>query len=597
MITIKDPKTRTLFDCWSYLGPKRRKMLDESWSGIFRSEILPILPIDKLVAEYKLDFGRPGKEVYSALGVVLLQQMHDLTDTETVEQLAFNLQWHYALNITEDSDACSYMCPKSLWSFRKFVTDKGVDSELFECITGKLAEVFSVDTKSQRLDSVHIRSNMKNLGRIGLFATTIRKFLANLKRHHGDLFESLPCHLVDTYHSKDSLSVFSRVKPSDSEHSLKKVSHDLFELYKHFAGNEAIENMSSYKLLGRVLQEHCKLSSDNDNANAKEEEITLKAAQEISGGSLQNPCEPTAGYNARKGQGYECQVMESYSISNGDDGDNIDNPQSKSSLNLITYVNVAPSNHSDADALIPAIENTQIRNLGPETMVVDSLYGSDDNLKEAFRRGVKVTAPVMGYKEKHAIKLSDFEMSKDYKRITCPMGKEAQRINLAIERIHVGFRIEDCSQCSRLNDCPVKAGANYYYLRSAIQAIRTSHRRKFEETVEFKERYRMRSGIEGAISEFDRRTGIKHLRVRGLPAVRFCINLKAAGLNIFRSAVFMRVKMQNLKKNVTIGIEDAAKLIVSISFFLYFYILYVEKFSISAPNPTIRTRHRNIVLF
>lgn len=107
--------------------------------------------------------------------------MHDLTDTETVEQLAFNLQWHYALNITDDSDASSYMCPKTLWSFRKLVTDKGVDSELFECITGKLAEVFSVDTKNQRLDSVHIRSNMKNLGRIGLFATTIRKFIANLK--------------------------------------------------------------------------------------------------------------------------------------------------------------------------------------------------------------------------------------------------------------------------------------------------------------------------------------------------------------------------------------------------------------------------------
>lgn len=148
--------------------------------------------------------------------------------------------------------------------------------------------------------------------------------------------------------------------------------------------------------------------------------------------------------------------------------DNIDNSKSKASLNLITYVNVAPSNHSDADALIPAIENTQGRNLGLETMLVDSLYGSDDNLKEAYNRGVKVTAPAMGYKEKNAIKLSDFEMSKDYKRITCPMGKEAQRINRTKERINVGFRIEDCSQCSQLNDCPVKAGANYYYLRSAI---------------------------------------------------------------------------------------------------------------------------------
>ena len=64
-----------------------------------------------------------------------------------------------------------------------------------------------------------------------------------------------------------------------------------------------------------------------------------------------------------------------------------------------------------------------------------------------------------------------------------------------------------------------------------------------------KERYRMRSGIEGAISELDRRTGIKHLRVRGLAAVRFCMNLKATGLNIFRSSAFvMLLKKQEAQK-------------------------------------------------
>ena len=586
MITIKDPKAKTLFDCWSYLGPKRRKMLGDSWSGIFRSEILPILPVDKLIAEYISDFGRPSKELYTSLGVLLLQQMHDFTDTETVHQFAFNLQWHYALNITDDSDACSYMCGKTLWSFRKLVMDKELDSELFACITGKLSELFSVNTDNQRLDSVHIRSNMKNLGCIGLFASTIRKFIVNLKRHHRDLFASLASHLIDTYYSKASLSVFSMVKPSESLQSLKKVSHDMLELYNYFSGNAAIENMSSYKLLGRVLQERCKISSDNQE---EIEEITLKAGKEIRGSSLQNPSDPTAGYNAHKGQGYEGQVMETYSVGNDEDSDNIEETQSRAKLNLITYVNVAPSNHSDADALIPAIENTQSRGLGAETILVDSLYGSDDNLKEANERKVKVTAPAMGYKEKHAIKLSDFEMSKGYERIICPMGKKAHRIKLAKERINVGFMIEDCSRCSRLNDCPVKAGANYYYLRCALQAIRTSHRRKFEDTVEFKERYRMRSGIEGAISEFDRRTGIKHLRVRGLVAVRFCMNLKAAGLNIFRSASFRKLKLSEILKN---GTKKASELTGDILFFLY-----AEIFSIISPKTTIRARFREIVCF
>jgi len=36
--------------------------------------------------------GRPTKELRTMLGVVLLQQMFDLTDEETVRQVAFNAE-------------------------------------------------------------------------------------------------------------------------------------------------------------------------------------------------------------------------------------------------------------------------------------------------------------------------------------------------------------------------------------------------------------------------------------------------------------------------------------------------------------------------
>ena len=38
------------------------------------------------------------------------------------------------------------------------------------------------------------------------------------------------------------------------------------------------------------------------------------------------------------------------------------------------------------------------------------------------------------------------------------------------------------------------------------------------------------------MSEFDRRTGVKHLRVRGMKAVRFAAFMKAIGLNILRAS-------------------------------------------------------------
>jgi len=97
------------------MGSKRLKRIKESWAGLFREEILSELPVEELIGHYDPTQGRPSKEVYAVLGAVLLQQMMDLTDEETIDNFAFNLQWHYALNVTDESDKGSYLSPKTLW--------------------------------------------------------------------------------------------------------------------------------------------------------------------------------------------------------------------------------------------------------------------------------------------------------------------------------------------------------------------------------------------------------------------------------------------------------------------------------------------------
>jgi len=92
MFFTKDRKTRQLFDQWRYLGPKRRKLLDNSWAGLFRENILPDLPVERVAPFFSSDMGRPTKELYAMLGAILFQQAFDLTDEETVSQMAFNLQ-------------------------------------------------------------------------------------------------------------------------------------------------------------------------------------------------------------------------------------------------------------------------------------------------------------------------------------------------------------------------------------------------------------------------------------------------------------------------------------------------------------------------
>lgn len=45
------------------------------------------------------------------IGVLILQQLHDLTDAATVEALAFNMAWHYALDVRGEADV--YFCEKT----------------------------------------------------------------------------------------------------------------------------------------------------------------------------------------------------------------------------------------------------------------------------------------------------------------------------------------------------------------------------------------------------------------------------------------------------------------------------------------------------
>ena len=264
MIHIKDHKQGELFDPWGFLSPKRRRLLDHSWAGLFKKHILCELPVNQLAPFFAQGFGRPTKELHTALGVLVLQQSLDLTDVETVNQLAFNIQWHYALNITEESDSAKYFSEKTLWNMRSIAVENALEAALFEDITAKLADVFNVNTDKQRIDSVHIKSNMRRLGRIGIFSKSIHKFLVNLKRGYKQQFERVDNAIIDKYFSKKALGCFSMVKPSESKKTLASVAEDLFDLVEQFKDCVPVYAMHSYKLLERVLKEQCHLNGSDD---------------------------------------------------------------------------------------------------------------------------------------------------------------------------------------------------------------------------------------------------------------------------------------------------------------------------------------------
>jgi len=572
MINIKNHNQLQIFDPWDHLGPKRRKLLDESWAGLFQKELLPILPVRKITPFFTENFGRPTKELNTGIGTLLFQQIFDLTDNETIEQLAFNIQWHYALNIPEESDEIKYLSPKTLWNLRDLFVKNSLEVEIFDSIRDKLAEIFDVDTSKQRIDSVHIKSNMRKLGRIRLIANTIKKFLSNLKRQHIELFGTLDSTLIEKYLVKKSGQPFSMVKPSESPKTLKSICRDLLFLIEEFKNLSTVSRMNSYQLMERVLEEQCIVTE-----SGKDKDVEIKKPKDIPSNSLQNPSDEDASYSGHKGQGYQVQVMETHNT------EDESSEKKQQTLNLINHTKVEPAHESDANAIILAIETTEDKGTKPEELLADSLYGGEENIQEAKNKNVDIISPLMGASvESDRIELSDFQFGENGKIKKFPENQIPLKHIIKKSGRHIAtFNKNTCEVCPHKDKCPVVKGKKYYYLRFSNKDLDISKRRAYENSDEFKEKYRWRSGVEATMAELDRKTGIKQLRVRGLSRVRFSAVLKAVGINIFRAT---RVRKARNKKNSSLIILNYIFSVVKKQFDEYFsaielFYLFLNKFS------------------
>lgn len=522
------------------MGKKRYQMLQDSWAALFRSDILPVLPVEKIKAHFSEDQGRPTKELYATMGAILLQQMHDLTDEETVEQFAFNMQWHYALDIIHSDDQHAYMCQRTLWAMRAMMSDLGLEEDLFQAVATKLAEVYDVDTSLQRMDSTHLCSNMKKLGRVSLFVTTIRGFLRNLKRHHQAAYDALDAALCDRYTRKQWEGAFASARPAECGRTLKEVSEDLRRLVAAFHDHAEISKMSSYKKMVRLFDEQCVVTNnEGDPVELTDASATVdaKPAKELTGDCMQNPSDPDAGYSGHKGTGFSAQIMETCTASPEEEG-----------LSLITHAEVEPAHCHDSAALVPAIERSEANGLAPKQLLADSSYGSDANMQSAAEHGVDLVSPTMGgMDEGERVALHRFEMTEE-KVVACPEERAPEHCKPGRNGgVIARFPTSVCGGCALRERCRVSKGRKGFYLRVSAKSVRLALRRRHEQTDAFRSLYAMRAGIEATNAMAKQKIGLGRLRVRGRRAVRFAVMLKLTAVNIYRANAF-RIR-QNAPKN------------------------------------------------
>ncbi len=529
MFTIRDRRTGELFDRWSDFGDKRRHLLERSWAGVFRDHLLVELPVDDLCRHLDDRLGRPSKDLHVVIGVLLLQQLHDLSDAATVEALAFNMAWHYALDVRSEAD--SYFCEKTLRNYRRLFVAHGLDELLFRRLTDRLVRAFAVDTSRQRMDSTALRSAMRALTRLGIVVETISKFARELKRCHPGLYGQINDDVIRRYVVREGSGAFANSAPSVSKRRLGEAGQDLLALALQFRDTAAAK-LSSFAILERVLRDQFEIL-DKACGERGARRVAIRDPKDVPCDTVGNPSDPDASYNAHHGQGYMAQIVESYCE---DDGEAV-----AATPDLITHVAVHKMTVHDGHRLPDALSDLEERALLPETLLADSHYGSSENMVLSKDQGIDLVAPARPAKGTSSGRLSleDFTLDEDGLVVRCPNGIAPSAVSAAKVKLQARFDLSVCRQCPIMRRCPVQAARHHGdFARFQYTPARAAYqkRRLWERGDAFLETYRWRAGIEATMSRLKYQMGLARLRVRGMTAMRYVVFLRALGLNIRRCA-------------------------------------------------------------
>lgn len=491
--------------------PAKRARLERTWARQYRDHALPLIDETRFAKYFDADNGRPNKSVRQVVSVLVLKERFDLTDEEALEQLEWNTAWHYALDVLPEE---AHTCQKTLHNFRAKLLDDDQGAGLFESTTARLVEAAGLRTGRQRQDSTHILSNIKLLTRLGLFVQTVTQFLEALRQEHPRLCAQVPEELRERYLDREGY--FSDARASEAPRRLAQTALDVHSLVRRFGDHKLVAAMESFGLLARLYAEQC-VPPKSENP----EKIELQ--ERPSSSSLQSPSDPDATYG-HKGKGYEVQLTETCDEQNA--------------FQVVTSVAVHGANESDQHQVVPALEQIE-RTCGaaPQTMHADAGYASGDNIVAAKERGTDLAAPIgsNGPDESKAT-LGVFNYGEAGQVASCPMGQapvEHRLLRLGGTRLAI-FSLAQCAGCALRSACPTQTRRGKRVLRYRPTEVAVAQRRIEQETPRFKERHKIRSGIEATNSELKRSHGLAKLRVRRRPRVALWARLKVLALNLKR---------------------------------------------------------------
>jgi Transposase DDE domain/Transposase domain (DUF772) len=533
----RTPPQQKLFGLETQLSRSLHNRLESSWAHLFKNEVLPILFRNE--DRYAMLYGKTGRPNFSVarlLGLCLLQEFKTLSDQQALDAYSFDIRWRYALDVRDGDD---YLSRRSLVEFRRRLAAKDPQMTLvrnvFDNIRDSAIKKLGLSTRDQRLDSTHIISNIRTRGRLALFTNTLTVFLRSLNE---DQFSRVP-KAIRKWHQTEPEGWFG-LGPAEQRDKLEQLAQYVYKLIVRFASDDHVKSTEAYQLLERLFHEQCEIkkgpSTDGDSSNGNDVQVKKKTE----GATLQSPYDPDASYG-HKGSGYSLHITET--CNNG------------RKTEIITDYEVHGAARSDVGKALSVIERLDDAGLKPETLFADGGYPSVPSALKVIEQDIEFMTPVnRGPLPEEVIGRDLFRFNPEGFVTKCLKGHRPidHRIlsgnNSTRRSLHAIFDGDTCRACKMLDKCPVRAPnhrnagcqardtSGYFRLEITPEIRLRDQMYAHQQTTQWKNRYKIRSGIEATNSELKRCHGIGKLRVRRAVKVCFAVACKVIACNIRRWA-------------------------------------------------------------
>ena len=478
--------------------------------------------------------GQPALAPWRLALVTVLQFLEHLSDRQAADAVRARIDWKYALGLELTDPGFHFSV---LAEFRARLVAGGAEHLLLDAMLERFKARGLVKARGkQRTDSTHVLAAVHDLHLLELVAETLRAALDDLAAVAPGWLRGVARPVWFERYGRRVEDYRLPKRREEREALALEVGTDGFVLLDALDAPGAPAAAREVPMVGTlrdVWRVHYSREGDRPPR--------WRAGAELPpvGERLQSPYDPEAHYSTKRQMewsGYKVHVTETCD---------------EDAAHLVTHAMTCPAMQPDMASTAEIHERLADKGLLPAEHFVDSAY-VDAALLVGSRRdhGVSLEGPVRGVAKRRtlaeqAYEQRHFAIDWERERVTCPQGRTSVTWRAGLDevgapRIQAVFSRTDCGACAARELCtPAKDARRsvYFHPRPEYEALNAARARMHDPA--WKERYRVRAGVEGTLSQGVRAFGMRESRYVGLAKTGLQQACTAAAMNASRAVLWL----------------------------------------------------------